>query len=296
MRLTRGQKFCLEGFDRYPDISETPTGILSADFEGAMFLKSSMHIMLTEWFGMEHISNPLTADKTEANVVIIMESGFQNLQEKLRSFASSGPSIAVVLCSAYPPGSIPTSYGTLKILYIPPPYGPYKMARALYHAFTSQNVSENIISELNGNLIPEICTPSTVQQSDLPKTSLVPDIKSHESSDYVSPTSEVFAPANPAQFILPFSIDRRISIDTSVIQSDGLRVLLVEDNEINLKLLVAYMRKLKLNHSTAINGLEALNTYKEADGRFDVIFMGEFSRYASLLRYLRSEPLLLSTA
>jgi PleD family two-component response regulator len=53
-----------------------------------------------------------------------------------------------------------------------------------------------------------------------------------------------------------------------------MRVLLVEDNEINLKLLVAYMRKLKLDHATAINGLEALNVYKEANGQFDVIFMG----------------------
>jgi hypothetical protein len=41
-----------------------------------------------------------------------------------------------------------------------------------------------------------------------------------------------------------------------------------------MKLLVAYMRKLKLNHTTAINGLEALLTYKEAKGNFDVVFMG----------------------
>lgn len=221
-----------------------------------------------------------------------MESGFQSLHEKLQSFGSSRPLIAVVLCSAYPPASTPTSYGTLKVLYIPPPYGPHKIARALYHAFTSQNISENIISELDDNHIPEIVTPSSrVQQSDVPNTSLAPDIKSYKLSDYASATSEVFTPANPAQFILPFSIDRRISIDTSVIQSDGLRVLLVEDNEINLKLLVAYMRKLKLNHSTAINGLEALNTYKEANGRFDVIFMGEFSRYTSLLQYAGLGPL-----
>ena len=69
--------------------------------------------------------------------------------------------------------------------------------------------------------------------------------------------------------------DRRGSIDTSVVQSTGFRVLLVEDNEINMKLLVACMRKLKLDHATAINGLEALNKYKEANGCFDVIFMGK---------------------
>jgi hypothetical protein len=59
--------------------------------------------------------------------------------------------------------------------------------------------------------------------------------------------------------------------------AEGLRVLLVEDNEINLKLLVAYMRKLKLAHATAGNGLEALNAYKSHDGRHDVIFMGNFT-------------------
>lgn len=61
---------------------------------------------------------------------------------------------------------------------------------------------------------------------------------------------------------------------------DGMRVLLVEDNEINLKLLVAYMRKLKLNHATACNGLEAVNAYKDAHEEkkhFDVIFMGKSS-------------------
>jgi hypothetical protein len=58
-------------------------------------------------------------------------------------------------------------------------------------------------------------------------------------------------------------------------ESDALRALLVEDNEINLRLLVAYMKKLKLSHSTATNGLEALETYKSSNGQFDVVFMGE---------------------
>ena len=64
-----------------------------------------------------------------------------------------------------------------------------------------------------------------------------------------------------------------------------MRVLLVEDNEINLKLLVAYMRKLKLNHATACNGLEAVNAYKDAHEEkkhFDVIFMGKLIFYSFL--------------
>lgn len=68
----------------------------------------------------------------------------------------------------------------------------------------------------------------------------------------------------------------RVSGDPIVKDPDGMRVLLVEDNEINLKLLVAYMRKLKLDHKTAVNGLEAVNAYKEAHHaaqHFNVIFM-----------------------
>jgi PleD family two-component response regulator len=65
-------------------------------------------------------------------------------------------------------------------------------------------------------------------------------------------------------------------IESPIQQKAGLRVLLVEDNEINLKLLIACMRKLKLDHATATNGLEALNSYKESEGRFDVVFMGIF--------------------
>jgi CheY-like chemotaxis protein len=73
------------------------------------------------------------------------------------------------------------------------------------------------------------------------------------------------------------SWDDKVSREQIVKDPDVMRVLLVEDNEINLKLLVAYMRKLKLSHATACNGLEALNSYKEAHNEskhFDVIFMG----------------------
>jgi hypothetical protein len=72
----------------------------------------------------------------------------------------------------------------------------------------------------------------------------------------------------------------KVSGEPIVKDPDGMRVLLVEDNEINLKLLVAYMRKLKLNHATACNGLEAVNAYKDAHEEkkhFDVIFMGKSS-------------------
>lgn len=52
------------------------------------------------------------------------------------------------------------------------------------------------------------------------------------------------------------------------------RVLLVDDNAINLKLLVTFMRKITLPYAEAMNGLEAVNKYKESGNEpFDFVLM-----------------------
>lgn len=51
------------------------------------------------------------------------------------------------------------------------------------------------------------------------------------------------------------------------------RILLVEDNAINLKLLVTFMKKIKLPYAEAVNGLEAVNKYKEIEEPFDFVLM-----------------------
>ena len=117
-KIAQGKVFFLEGFDKYPDISETPTGILPADFEASMFLKSSVHAIFTEWFAMKQ-STALALDKSTADVVVIMESSIQSLQ--FYGSRMKGPTIAIVLCNAYPPASTPTTYGHLRVFYVPQP-------------------------------------------------------------------------------------------------------------------------------------------------------------------------------
>jgi PleD family two-component response regulator len=85
------------------------------------------------------------------------------------------------------------------------------------------------------------------------------------------------AAESPIKSSEELKIDSKFSNESGNIGSENMRVLLVEDNEINLNLLVAYMRKLKLDHATACNGLEALDIYKRARGGFDAIFMGEYN-------------------
>ncbi|KAF3059451.1 Peroxide stress-activated histidine kinase mak2 [Daldinia childiae] len=51
------------------------------------------------------------------------------------------------------------------------------------------------------------------------------------------------------------------------------RVLLVDDNTINLKLLVTFMKKIKLPYAEAMNGLEAVTQFKETKEPFDFVLM-----------------------
>ncbi|KAK6214253.1 hypothetical protein LQW54_004479 [Pestalotiopsis sp. IQ-011] len=51
------------------------------------------------------------------------------------------------------------------------------------------------------------------------------------------------------------------------------RFLLVDDNAINLKILVAYMRKLGHRYDTACNGLEALEAFQKGGGQYRCILM-----------------------
>ncbi|OQE39825.1 hypothetical protein PENCOP_c006G05106 [Penicillium coprophilum] len=57
------------------------------------------------------------------------------------------------------------------------------------------------------------------------------------------------------------------------IEEPSLTVLLVEDNDINLQILVAHMKKEGYRYTTARNGLEALNTFKAHPTKFGVILM-----------------------
>jgi hypothetical protein len=87
----------------------------------------------------------------------------------------------------------------------------------------------------------------------------------------VSPTSMYLEAQNE-----PLSVFQGPSPgDISVRPPNSPRVLLVDDNEINLSLLKAFMQKRKYDRvDLAENGLIALNAIKAATEPYDVIFMG----------------------
>lgn len=169
-------------------------------------------------------------------------------------------------------------------------FGPHKVAKILHHAFCGSHLSSSEppsqIHSRNTSYTGAIPSPSP-NSSLLSPTSATLDFATLPTKPQLwSPSpqpSQVQAQAPPPPPPAPSLADGKENIapgqeekkeKTEAGQEKGLRVLLVEDNEINLKLLIATMRKLKLDHATAMNGLEALNSYKECSGDFDVIFMG----------------------
>jgi signal transduction histidine kinase len=110
-RHTTGLKFSLEGFERMPDISETPDGILSSDFEAAMLLKSTSNRILLGWFDMTPAS-PAPTGTESPDVIVIMEAGLKGktLQDTLEPYSrnrapGSKKATAVILCNTCHPGS-----------------------------------------------------------------------------------------------------------------------------------------------------------------------------------------------
>jgi hypothetical protein len=117
--FTEGKTFRLEGFDRYPDLSQPATGILSRDDEAAMESKSTIQSIASEWLGMKNLS---TSDQ-QCDVVFLMETDLAAMQERLQFHQTAGVSIAVVLSNNYPNHSTwsTTTHSSFKVIHIHQP-------------------------------------------------------------------------------------------------------------------------------------------------------------------------------
>lgn len=330
-RAVKGLKFNLQCFDMFPDITETPTGILSSEAEAAMLLKSTVQSMLTSWFEMEEITS-CSPSSPMADVVVIMEAGLgeRRLDDMLELYHQNHLDVkegeklvAVVLTSSYHSRPKVDAHQRFRIFYLQQPYGPHKIAKILQAFSPDGHLEIESQSEVPSPLspIPDTASPllhmngsptsDTKDFAPLSVTSPAP-VPSETQCQSQTPTpamptvsppptdpidhSSHLSPASasiPNHNHTPSSTGRdeenlkvttdppapsqsptfSLTLGAAPPKPEGLRVLLVEDNEINLKLLIATMRKLKLDHATATNGLEAFNAYRECGGAFDVVFM-----------------------
>ena len=112
-------------------------------------------------------------------------------------------------------------------------------------------------------------TPVTIPAIDLEPSLAISEAQPSPASDdtvVVTPQTSTEAPSNLT-----------LSDALPIRPSNELRpthVLVVDDNDINLKIMTTFMRKVGCTYDTATNGLIALEKYKASAQRFDFVLMG----------------------
>ncbi|TVY35456.1 Hybrid signal transduction histidine kinase B [Lachnellula subtilissima] len=266
-----GLKLCFIGFEYYPDIAETPSGLLSAHARCILAMKESLTAMAADWFGLE-VTTASSADSANGDILMGLRSKSSLLKSNRVSILPS-----IIFEDTIAGDDISSGNG---VVTLSQPAGPHKLARILAQCLDYRNSSIRLPS-LHGGEKPN--SPPVFQEVSSHRNSNRPDILE------IIPAGEASnSPNSPNHNGLPglATIEENITVAVSKMTLDPestklavpqipfrSKVLLVEDNSINLKILVNYMKIAKQDYVTAVNGLEALHRFEEEPLSFKVIFM-----------------------
>lgn len=249
----------------------------------------AFNVNIAEWFGLEmgelsedfanhcadglicHESSPRFCQLAVGSTPLMVVCNNQSNQVALRRR----------LMTTLPPCS------RANVHIIAQPLGPHKLAQAFRHMFADRCKS--------GPLTPGETQPATAVGISVRDTKSsvdvtqplyppAPPIKTYLSETMQAKGADlgplVRAQTEPfelkedvPQSVVPVSLKHGLSQEQSL---PGHNVLLVDDNAINLQLLVMFMKKIKVRHARARDGLEALDTYQaysRKSDRFSYVLM-----------------------
>ena len=136
---------------------------------------------------------------------------------------------------------------TAGITYVYQPFGPIKLARAIEQCLQGSNMLGS--SSRRKSRIKQI--PRDVQMRYEDENAAYFDQNRQNDHHEFNPLDQEHSKTPPT----------------------GPRVLLVDDNDINLKIVVTYMRKLNCFYMTAKDGLQAFHKYRDSAEPFDYVLM-----------------------
>ncbi|KAE8552201.1 hypothetical protein EYB25_006095 [Talaromyces marneffei] len=250
-------QFCLIGFNGYSDVTEVPSGSLSLEAKRRLCVQSFLTHVITQYPGWD-VSFVETPEKAVGDVAIIEETTLEQIaaDESLQSTDTINFSRLLVLRNG-PPSSSIVKLINIKadvVHTIHPPFCARKILEAL--KWTSEMKSLSAISSNSA-----LTTDETLSTSSAAKPAVAADptevisIRTRQSI----PTLDVMTPVSER--------------DSFLESNQSLHVLIVDDNDINLKVLSTFIRKLGHTYETASNGLIALNKYKESSTPFNLVLM-----------------------
>ncbi|KAJ5672088.1 hypothetical protein N7507_001215, partial [Penicillium longicatenatum] len=228
---------CLIGLHGQPNLNEIPTGILTVDAKRKLSIQNALFDVYVTKLGWD-LSSAKSPLQEHGDVAIIEGADlYRMLSEGLLS-ASESDSVSkffIVLDGKTSPAidDLPANF-----IRVSQPFGP----KSLHDA------AERFMKIFNMRLPPAdvnlaLMSPPIIQQSfgcELATTNLA---------------------------------DQPIIVPLIEDQSKSLKVLIVDDNSINLKIMSTFIRKIGCRYETALNGLIALEKYESADQPYDFILM-----------------------
>ncbi|KAF3483435.1 uncharacterized protein GIQ15_02759 [Arthroderma uncinatum] len=266
----KGLKLCIVGFEYYPDIGDEPTGILSPYARCLLVLKSSLTKIATNWFGMEVVAAS-TLEEAKGDVVVGLRSKW-SLSEKHKGV------LPLILVDDTAEGKRCDAEGVFSLSQI---VGPQKLARVLALCLdykptaahpssekerrspTPTPASSKLRETLNGLNIPLVPKETPEVETTQPKDTLPQSVESPGPNHQEREVSAIDKNLK----------DMQLSEPPKQRLPERSKVLLVEDNIVNMKILVNYMKKAKQDYEAAANGLEALQIFQAEPLRFKVVFM-----------------------
>ncbi|KAL4928811.1 hybrid sensor histidine kinase/response regulator [Aspergillus undulatus] len=247
-------RVCLIGFNDYPGLKETPTGILPAEAKRKLAIRSCLTSILTERTEWK-ISSSETFDESEGDVAVIEETMFQEILNcRQRSQADglyTGFKKIFVILNGKAPGSLPDD--GLHLIRVSQPFGCRKFRDAVTKV---DNLLQKPLPESLSHPISKVPLPNASLRStnSLALKPIVPVMR--ETAVVEKPPSDTAA-SEPTQ-------------------SQGAKpphILIVDDNQINLKILATFATKIGCTFDTASDGLLALQRYQDSPVRYDLVLM-----------------------
>lgn len=261
-----------------------------------ILLKDSVQFYLTEWY---HFS--IVRDVQRADFVIVDETSLDDIFAKFAGNVLPHRIVALRSTTIRDKSMPTTIHSILK------PVGPYGLAKVLLNCWTrtpprTPQTEVPPITAQQKLLAPQSnhnqsqSTLASVQEAQKPSpvpvepklvettviqvatSSTVSTEPTSESGSESSPRIQVLPPVvpKPLELRAPRKPKKEPEVSVSVVEVEQPRILCVDDNPINLKVLQAYLKKLeKRNVNFAENGLEAFKAVESSDTPFDLIFMGK---------------------
>ena len=248
-----GVTVCLLGFEKQAGRADASISASDSNVSRKALLNFSIKKYLQDFRGLvvqsatyENLvsADVYIAEEEDFTKLIKAESGLEQMQKKFKD-------ARLILLRTDTSQSRPDEEGVIRVCQ---PFGPSKLKKALLACLgrTSSNVPPLSSGALGTELaIREATTAAKLHNNNVTET---PSSKSNAGAAAAAP--------KPNGVILP-------TTTTNLHPHPHPHVLLVDDNDINRKIMCTFMRKLSCTYATAADGLQALESYKRESLKSD---------------------------